>query len=62
MLSTIPVNLAKVSKQYNWGKSERLLDHFQRHGQDLAAKDPADYAKKTQEFYFQTKKTNLHST
>ena len=43
-------DVAKISSKYNWGSAEKLLDHFQRHGEDFRAKDAADYAKKANNF------------
>jgi hypothetical protein len=43
-------NIQAISKQYNWGNSKTLFDHFGRHGASFGAKTPEEYAKKANEF------------
>ncbi len=44
-----PIATAPPTRQ-TWGNLSSLVDHFQRHGADVAAKDADDYARKAWEF------------
>ena len=44
-------NAAYPSNNYNWGNQSTLQDHFNRHGGDVGASSPADYARIANEFY-----------
>jgi len=46
---------ATVAAQSSWGNSQTLQDHFDRHGADFKATDPADYAAKAHAFYLESK-------
>ncbi len=43
-------DVVRASEKHGWGNPKTLLRHFNDHGADFGAKNPADYAKKANEF------------
>ena len=41
----------EITDFYKWGNLDTLEDHFNRHGNDVGAISPEDYARKANEFY-----------